>query len=183
MPTTPPRHLTTSSTTNPLTTLTTLQTSWHTTKRSSPLLARLGMRGAEILALAVIMLIVPLMIQSLVLCFGQLYEVVGRRARSPYTGSSWGSVDIAMGLMVGWVGVLGWLGYRVDFEGGRVGGEKEGRSVSWGRVVGRIGIPLLLIVLMGHFAVMVLRRVVDPLPFVMGDVGIGPGGGGRGMVS
>lgn len=69
---------------------------------------------------------------------------------------------------------MGRLCYGVDLEEkGKttqrptgVVGEKEQRGVSWGRILGRIVIPLSLIVLTGHFALEFARRVSNPMPII-----------------
>ncbi|KAH9871001.1 hypothetical protein J1614_006575 [Plenodomus biglobosus] len=171
-------HLTAATSDSPMTALLALQTHWHTTKRSSPPLKRLGMRSVEVVALAAAMLVVPWMVHSIMLCFSEMYEFLGRRATSPYSTNSWASVLIALVLMIGWVGVLGRLCYSVDLEekgkttqrSTGVVGEKEQRGVSWGRILGRIVIPLLLIVLTGHFALEFARRVSNPMPIITANI-------------
>jgi hypothetical protein len=113
---------------------------------------------AFIVALAIFVL--PRTIHTIVRCFDDLNEMMGRRAKSPFEGQALcrGGVVVALGLLVGWHCVLGRLSYRAiveedeDGDGGvsKVGKEideekvRKGKGVTWGRVLGRIIIPGLL---------------------------------------
>ncbi|KAH9880367.1 hypothetical protein IAQ61_000658 [Plenodomus lingam] len=188
MPITPPHHHTPSTPApNPLTTLLTLQTHWHNTKRTSALPLRLFMLSLEVSALGAATLLAPTIIHALTLCFSELYELTDRRAHSPYAPRSWGSIGLALLLLGAWVLALARLAYIVDFEGdrGRARGQERGREhgadgpgtrgacVSWGRIAGRIIAPVLLFVLTGDFLLGVARRVVDPMVVIVGNGGMG----------
>lgn len=152
----------------PVSSLLVFQSHWHTTKGSSPLLKRLAMRSLEVIALAAAMLVIPFTIHSGMLCFDAFHEFLGRRARSPYSATSWGSVVGAVVMMAGWTLGLGRLGYLVD--GGAMVGTKVQRHISWGRILGRIVIPLLLVALTGNLALEFWRRVAKPMPFVTANI-------------
>jgi len=151
---------------------------WNTAKRSSPLLKRLVMRCLEVIALAAVMLVIPFAIHGAMLCFDDFDDFLGRRARSPYSQISWISVVGAMTMVAAWTLVLGRLGYLVDVEVGEervqctggASGRKTQRRVSWGRVLGRISIPLILVTLTGHLALDFLRRVAEPMPYITANV-------------
>jgi hypothetical protein len=81
--------------------------------------------------------IVPTLIHTAVRSLDTLHEVRGRRARAPYTLSS---ILVASALLVGWHVVLGRLSYKTIIEG-----KKKG-SVSWGRVLGRVVVPGVLVI-------------------------------------
>lgn len=143
---------------------------WNTTKRSSPLFKRLIMRSLEVIVLAAFMLVAPFAIHGAMLCFDDVYELLGRRAASPYAEISWSRVMAGVGMMAGWTLVLGRLGYLADVEGEEKRGPKrsdhghvgrkmmQNRRVSWGRILGRISIPLVLVTLTGHLALEFSRR-------------------------
>lgn len=136
------------------------------------------MRILEALGLAVAMLLAPLTIQNVVLCLDALHEFMGRRAQSPYVPVSWVGVVFAVGFVLGWHVWLGRLSYLVVLENGEGKAEGNGhakrsteRGLSWGRVLGRILVPALLIVLAGGFVWDVVCRVRDPMPFVTANAG------------
>ena len=142
-----------------------LPTRWQHHKAISPLPHRLAMRALEILALAAAIFITPTGIQRIVQSLDDVYELLGRRARSPYDGATpWASVLFAMGLLAVWHVVLGKLSYGWD-DGGR-----KGRG-SWGRLLGRVIIPGLLLVFGVRFGMSLLGRVWwDEKEFVKGNV-------------
>lgn len=129
------------------------------------MLLRLSMRLLELLALSAAMFLLPFAIHSTVQCFDHLHEFMSRRAQSPYASVSWGSIGFALLVLVGWHVALGRVGYWVvpDATGGK--GTGTG-GVTWGRVLGRIVIPLGLGVLGVQFLVQVWGRRESPMPFV-----------------
>ncbi|KAF2821173.1 hypothetical protein CC86DRAFT_110150 [Ophiobolus disseminans] len=152
------------SSTTTLQSLSSLSTRWHTHKKTSPLPHRLAMRILEIVALAGAMFIVPTGIHRIVQSFDEVYELLGRRARSPYTPATpWVSVLVAGVLLAGWQVCLGRLSYTavMEVEGAR------GRRSPWGRVLGRIIMPILLLSLGVHFAYQLLGAVIRPAEFVV----------------
>jgi hypothetical protein len=127
------------------------------------------MRALEITALAATMFIVPTFMHKGVTALDDVYELLGRRARSPYeVDVPWSSVVIAMVCMAGWHVWLGRLSYKTVVESSSDGLEGKGR-ISWGRVLGRVIIPLLLVVFGVQFAVQVVGRVVRPALLVKGN--------------
>jgi hypothetical protein len=175
--------LLTMATTNPRTNnLLSLLTNWHVHKRETTFLKRLGMRGLEVVALATAMLIVPTIIHQGVRSVDELYELLGRRARSPYTGVSWIGVVVAVVLMLGWHVWLGRLSFRIILEPLRTSKADDNASndmpeqrdvrgqeerISWGRVLGRIIIPSLLSLLGTQYAWKIGQRVVTPKEMVV----------------
>ena len=156
-----------------MSTTTSLLSTWHTRKQQSALPARLGMRSLEVISVAAAMLVIPSLIQRLVRSVDDVYELLGRRARSPYVAVSWTSIVVAVVMLLGWHLWLGRLSYRVVLEdsgeeeiGGGVG---KGARISWGRVLGRVVIPLLLLVAAVHFVYEIVYRAGNPAPFVTGN--------------
>jgi hypothetical protein len=90
------------------------------------------------------MYIVPTLIHSTVQSLDEVYELLGRRARSPYALSS---ILIASVLLVAWHVWIGRLSYKTVVEG-----SKRGSGVSWGRVLGRVVVPVVLVVFGVDFA-------------------------------
>jgi hypothetical protein len=104
---------------------------------TSPLPQRLALTLLKFILLTASLYIVPTLIHTAVRSLDTLHEVLGRRARAPYTLSS---ILVASMLLVGWHVVLGRLSYKTIIEG-----KKKG-SVSWGRVLGRVVVPGMLVV-------------------------------------
>jgi hypothetical protein len=149
---------------NPLTAMDHLATQWHHSRQTTILPLRLAMRVLEIVALAAAMFIVPTFIHQGVKSLDDVYELLGRRARSPYEPAvPWTSVLIAVLVMTGWHVWLGRLSYKTVVEG-------KGDGVSWGRVLGRIVIPFLLVVFGVQFAHQLFVRVTSPAPLVKENV-------------
>jgi hypothetical protein len=126
------------------------------------------MRVLEIIALAAAMFIVPTLIHQGVKSLDDVYELLGRRARSPYEPAiPWTSVVVAISILVVWHVWLGRMSYKTVVEGKRDGGMD---GISWGRVLGRIVIPFLLVVFGVQFAHQLFVRVTSPAPLVKGNV-------------
>lgn len=67
-------------------------------------------------------------------------------------------------LLVGWHIWLGRLSYKTIVEDdGKV-------ESSWGRILGRIVVPLLLLSFGVYFGIQVFGRMVSPIPYVTGNV-------------
>lgn len=163
---------------------------WHVHKRETTFFKRLGMRSLEVVALAAAMLMVPVVMQCAVQGFDEIYEILGRRARSPYAKMSWMNILLCVVLMVGWHFWLGRLTYCTVLEEGKNEAEEEKkgeegkstetfgltdgkereseeRRVTWGRVLGRAIIPALLVAFGLQFGYQVLRRLTaDPRPLI-----------------
>jgi len=173
---TPSLHATPSSA-NPINALDSLTSNWDTRRHNASPIARLGMRILEVIALAATMFIVPRLIHHGVQCFDEVYEVLGRRARSPYAPSlPIASFAIAGVLMVVWHVWLGRLSYSAIMEDG-AGQTKQiktqsasQRRVSWGRILGRIVIPLVLLSLAVKFSFQLVQRLANPLPWITPNV-------------
>jgi hypothetical protein len=160
-----------------------LLTNWHVYKRETTFLKRLGMRSLELVAFAAAMLIVPATIHQGVRSLDELYELLERRARSPYIRVSWIGVVVAVVLMLGWHVWLGRLGYRTILEStfeklegqqSTVSNEAERarrreEAVSWGRVLGRIVVPFLLLLHGLQFAWKIGQGLVTPKSLVVGN--------------
>ena len=127
------------------------------------------MRIVEILGLAIAMLLIPTLIHSGVRSLDSIYEILDRRARSPYAEVSWAGVGVAVVVLVGWHVWLGRLSYFVVLEpaASRDDARVEGRKVSWGRILGRVVIPLLLLFLGMTFAWKIAHGVVSPKDVVV----------------
>lgn len=163
---------------------------WHVHKHETTFFKRLGMRSLEVVALAAAMLLVPITMQCAIQGFDEIYEILGRRARSPYEKMCWMDVLLCVVLMVGWHLWLGRLTYWTVLEGGTMEMEQEKnekeeksaesselvdsketeseeRRITWSRVLGRAIIPALLVTFGLQFGYQVLRRsTVDPRPLV-----------------
>jgi hypothetical protein len=170
--------LLTMSTTHPHTNaMLSLLTHWHSHKRKTTFFKRLGMRTLEIFALAAAMLIVPATIHQGTRSLNELYELLGRRARSPYTSFTWFSIFLAVALMLGWHIWLCRLSCHTILEplsirpkGDEATAYEEAkRRISWGRVLGRVVVPFLLLVLGMQFAWEIGRGVVKPKEMVVGN--------------
>lgn len=163
----PPHHKQTS--TDPMRTLDSLSTTWQHHKKTAAFPQRLGMRVLEVVALAAAMFIVPTFIHRVVQSFDDVYELLGRRARSPYSPAiPWTSVIISFVLLAGWHFWLGRLSYKTIIESNEDAGSK--RRVSWGRVLGRIVMPLFLLSFGLQFAYLLFERITKPAPIVIGNV-------------
>lgn len=137
-----------------------LLSSYQKHKSTASLPLRLSMRFLEVSTLAATMLIVPALIHRIVRSLDDVYELLGRRARSPYEPVvPWTSLFIATVLLVGWHVWLGRLSYKTVVEGS--GG--KGR-VSWGRVLGRIVVPILLLLLWLQFVWELCHKLSCPAP-------------------
>ncbi|CAI9631748.1 unnamed protein product [Alternaria burnsii] len=155
---------------------------WHVHKAESTFLKRFSMRCLEVVALAVVMLFVPLTMHHVVQGLDEIYDLLGRRARSPYAVASWTSIALAAVMLLGWHVWLGRLSYRTILEAasipmedatitpaeGQVFEERKSQQIriSWGRVLSRIVIPCLFLILGSHFILQIITRIRDPRPRV-----------------
>ncbi|USP75635.1 hypothetical protein yc1106_02909 [Curvularia clavata] len=161
---------------------------WHLYKRKSTFFKRLGMHSLEVAAITAAMLMIPLTIHRAVQGFDEMYEILGRRAESPYAQFSWMNASFAFIVLLGWHLWLGRLAYLTVLEGGVDEEKDEGREgkstlsssstdqsgvktgkevVSWGRLLGRIVIPLLLVTLGLHFAYQICGQFIgDEKPLI-----------------
>jgi len=172
--------LLTMSTTHPRTNeLLSLLSHWQVRKAETTFLKRLSMRGLEVVALAAAMLFVPLTMHRAVQGLDEIYELLGRRAQSPYATTSWMSIAAAATMLLGWHIWLGRLSYRTILEATSIPLEttstteekeylKEKRAqeerISWGRILSRLVIPCLLLTLGSHFVLEIFTRIKDPRP-------------------
>lgn len=172
--------LLTMSTTHPRTNeFLSLLSHWHVRKAETTFLKRLSMRGLEVVALAAAMLLVPLTMHRAVQGLDEIYELLGRRAQSPYATTSWMSIAAAATMLLGWHIWLGRLSYRTILEATSIPLEtastteekeylKEKKAqeerISWGRILSRLVIPCLLLTLGSHFVFEIFTRIKDPRP-------------------
>ena len=150
----------------------------------------MGMLCLEILALAAAMLLVPTLMHQAVCALDDVYDQLGRRARSPWEKGKWLGVILGVAGLSVWHMWLGRLSWGVVLEGaknkttdvGRIKGQRgmnenvehDGAndakskmgSISWGRVMSRIVIPLLLVILATHFTYALVCKLKDPRPLV-----------------
>ncbi|KAH7071975.1 hypothetical protein BKA63DRAFT_378580, partial [Paraphoma chrysanthemicola] len=127
---------------------------WQHCKSISGIPLRLSMRLLEVIALAASMFVLPAGIHYIVQVFDETYEIVGRRARSPYDVPFSGvSIAIAGLISLAWHLWLGRLSYSAIVEEQRDAGNGDAktRKISWGRILGRIVIPIALLSLGVHF--------------------------------
>jgi hypothetical protein len=101
--------------------------------------------------MALAMLLVPRMMHALVLCLDDLYEMLGRRAASPWEMQVLSGKGIVLGLVVMIVmhHVLVRLSYCAILDEDGSTGEKGKQTavqdpITWERVLMRIIVPLLL---------------------------------------
>ncbi|EUC46307.1 hypothetical protein COCMIDRAFT_93202 [Bipolaris oryzae ATCC 44560] len=161
---------------------------WHLHKRETTLFRRLGMHSLEIVGLSTAMLIIPLSMHRAVQGFDEMYDILGRRAKSPYARLSWVNIALAFVVLVGWHMWLGRLTYLTVLESNIDEEKDEERNdeitaltssaeksntgsgkgeISWGRILGRILIPLLLVTLGLHFGYQVCRQLItDTRPLI-----------------
>ena len=152
---------------------------WHVRKAETTFLKRLSMRGLEVVALAAAMLFVPLTMHRAVQGLDEIYELLGRRAQSPYATTSWISIAAAATMLLGWHIWLGRLSYRTILEATSIPLEttstteekeflKEKKAqeerISWGRILSRLVIPCLLLTLGSHFVFEIFTRIKDLRP-------------------
>ena len=125
------------------------------------------------------MLFVPLTMHCGVQGLDEIYELLDRRAQSPYVTISWMSIVVAAVILLGWHIWLGRLSYRTDLEAASIPldtasttEEKEHlkekrvqeKRISWGRILSRLVIPCLLLTLGSHFLFEISTRFKDPRP-------------------
>ncbi|KAF2676909.1 hypothetical protein K458DRAFT_424403 [Lentithecium fluviatile CBS 122367] len=138
----------------------TLTSRWRARRMNAQLPLRLGMRLVEIALMALAMFLLPSLIQYFVRSLDELYEVVGRRARSPFAGITGSKVLVGTLVFVICHVVLVRLGY-VAFVGDEGGEEKDkasegilrtdagmqrrGTRAPWSRILGRILLPSYLV--------------------------------------
>jgi hypothetical protein len=180
-PAQPTAMLLTMSTTHPRTNdFISLLSHWHVHKAESTFLKRLSMRCLEVVALAAAMLFVPFTMHRVVQGVDEVYELLGRRSQSPYVTVSWTSIAIAVFMLLGWHIWLGRLGYKAIQETASVAMDDTTTTpaeravphermsqeirVSWGRILGRLVIPCLLVTLGSHFIFQIFIRIKDPRP-------------------
>jgi cell division protein FtsB len=143
-----------------------LSSRWQQRKETAGFPQRLGMRIIEITILAAAMFIIPTTIHRIVQSLDEVYELLGRRARSPYAQAvPWTSALVATVLLLGWHVWLGRLSYKTIIEDQQKTSESKKR-VSWDRILGRIVIPLLLLSYGVHFAYQLFHRLANPAPLV-----------------
>jgi hypothetical protein len=181
LPTTPPTHPMGSPSLRPL------STRWHLLKTRATHPQLLVLWSAELFFLTFLLYVLASTMHAVVQCFDVLYALLGRQARSPFVaGGLLGSVGVAVSVVfVGaWSLWLGRLSYCAVFDGveekregeeeeegegqgqGHGQGEKARKGVSWGRVLGRLVVPLFLVGSMLRFVYVVAERVAEPLPFI-----------------
>lgn len=138
------------------------------------------MRVLEVIAVTAAMFLIPTIIQQLVHSMDEVYELLGRTARSPYTSISWPSIVVAAVLLLGWHLWLGRLSYSVILEEespvrcedkGKSDGDEQTKKlkkarISWGRVLGRIVIPFFLLAFAAQFAYQLQRSLASPKPLI-----------------
>lgn len=119
--------------------------------------------------------IIPLTIHKTVQSVDTLYDLLDRRARSPYEAPiSFASMLIAGGLIMGWHVCLAVLGYvAVDDEDGqgergKRKGSGEGVGWNWDRILGKVVIPFGLLVLGIQFGWEIIGKFMEP-----GDLAVG----------
>lgn len=173
--------LLTMSTTHPRTNdFLSLLSHWHVRKAESTFLTRLSMRCLEVVALAAAMLFVPLTMHCAVQSLDEIYELLGRRAQSPYAAASWTGIAIAVAMLLAWHIWLRRLSYRTNLEAPltrmndatippvqRKALEERklhAIQISWGRILSRRVIPGLLLTLGSHFIFQIITRIKDPRP-------------------
>jgi membrane protease YdiL (CAAX protease family) len=122
-----------------------------TSKPPVPLFSRLALPILKFFLLTASLYIVPTLIHTAVRALDSLYEILGRRSRSPYTLST---ILAASALLVAWHVWVGRLSYKTIVEGKRRGG------VSWGRVLGRVIVPGVLVIFGLGFVGEVAGRVL-----------------------
>jgi uncharacterized protein YneF (UPF0154 family) len=176
--------LLTMATTHPRThTFVTHLSQWHVNKRETTFSKRLGMCMLEIVGVAMAMFILPWLMQCVVQDMDEVYELLGRRARSSHTSMSWISLILAMLLLLGSHVWLARLSYHTVLESTTIkprenssdintsttiapetGPKGSGHRVSWARILSRIVIPSLLLGLGFHFSYEVVQRIRNPNP-------------------
>jgi NADH:ubiquinone oxidoreductase subunit 5 (subunit L)/multisubunit Na+/H+ antiporter MnhA subunit len=156
---------------------------WHVHKAESTFFKRLSMRCLEVVALAVAMLFVPLTMHRAVRGLDEVYELLDRRAQSPYAIVSWTSIVTAAVMLLGWHIWLGRLSYRTVLEAASTSmndvtikpAEREALEerksqearISWGRILSRLVVPCLLLTLGSHFVFQIFTRIKDPRPRII----------------
>jgi hypothetical protein len=153
---------------DPWETMDNLVSRWQHGKQNAAVPQRLGMRLLEVIALAGAMFIVPTGFHRIVQSVDEVYELLGRRARSPYAPQPpLMSIVVATMLLAGWHIWLGRLSYKaiMEDEDDKTRDSKQSQT-SWGRILGRIVIPLVLLSFGLHFVYMLFDKSANPAPFV-----------------
>lgn len=145
---------------------------WHVKRRNASFIKRLGMRCIELLFVAAAMFILPSLINGVVQSLDSFYELMGRRAQSPFVDIvPWGRIFVAIGSLLGWHIWLGWLSYQValerDKKATRNHEEKTEERVSWGRVLEWVRMPLLIFVCGCYLGYEFVGRLMSPLPLIV----------------
>src|SRR3954462_2044731 len=97
-----------------------------TITQSTPSLPRILTLPLKLLALTAAMYILPTLMHTITQSLSELYDLLGRRARSPYElDVPWVSVAVAGVVLVAWHVWLGRLSYIGIMEG------SKGERVSW----------------------------------------------------
>lgn len=117
----------------------------------------------KLLFLTLATYILPTLIHRMTLSFSCLYDLLSRRARSPFAPEpSWADIVTAGVVFLAWHVWLVRLSYFGIMEGRKKG-------VSWGRVLGRIVVPGGLLLLGVGFGVEVRKRTGGEVAFVKGN--------------
>jgi len=104
-------------------------------------------------------------IHSLVHSLDAVYDTVGRRSRTKFERVEWGRLVLGVTLLVGWHVLLVKLSIlSSDFSVGKEVLDEEERvgkstKLSWGRLLGRVVIPAVLILAGAGFAVRLACRL------------------------
>ncbi|KAF1912985.1 hypothetical protein BDU57DRAFT_521617 [Ampelomyces quisqualis] len=120
----------------------------------------------KLLALTTAIYILPTAMHTITTSLSDLYDLVGRRARSPYAPDAPLASVIGAGVML--LAWHVWLG-RLSYVGIMEGTKRHG-GMSWGRLLGRIVLPGVLLVTGVVFAAGVGRKVRgEGVVFVKGN--------------
>ncbi|KAF2708661.1 hypothetical protein K504DRAFT_352932, partial [Pleomassaria siparia CBS 279.74] len=110
------------------------------------------------IARACIFILLSRLTHQLVRCFDSVYDATSRRSRTEFEAVPWGRLAVGAVLLVSWHVWLARLSHvaivearvRGEAERGGRGGQvlesraDEEKSVSWGRILGRVLVPLFL---------------------------------------
>jgi hypothetical protein len=113
-------------------------------------------------------------IHYFVQCLDEIHDATGRRSRSKFEVISWGRIVFGLGMLVGWhvcivrLSLLSASKLEDEEDGGTMGDDGEGgakreKSISWGRILGRVLIPAFLVSSSAMWSVQLTGRLFFPL--------------------
>ncbi|KAF1974932.1 hypothetical protein BU23DRAFT_423678, partial [Bimuria novae-zelandiae CBS 107.79] len=118
---------------------------------------RAATRALQLCALSLALYIVPAAIQHVVISLSAFYELLGRRARTPFDEVGFARVALGAAVLVVWHAVL----ITVSYSSARANGGHAKHEV-WSRVLSRVLVPAYLVGALGAFGYALVSRIAGP---------------------